>query len=170
MAKKSKRSKPGRRKGGRRVGAFDFKAVPWMSGAQVVGGAVVGTYLVNGPLKTNTAANMIITGGGVALALLAPKFAMLGFGFAAAGVVSALQNANFISGCVPGMGRVVINGGPAGSRPLSQVAGSPRRRMMGSMTSGQQASLATRRAAAGNNRVIIGAQMNRPISSVAGDC
>ena len=66
--------------------------------AEVAAGGVVGTYLVNGPLKTTTSANMLMMGAGIALALVAPKMWPLGAGIASAGAISAAQNANFISG------------------------------------------------------------------------
>lgn len=169
MAKKAKRRHTGRKKGRRRVGAFDIKSVPWMGIAEVAAGGIVGTYLVNGPLKTTSSANILMVGAGVALALVAPKLWPAGAGIAAAGAISAAQNANFISG-THGMGRMVVNGGPAGSRPIAQVAGGRGRRMMGTLSPVQQNAMNVRNQAAGANRVIIGAQSNHPISAVAGDC
>lgn len=159
MAKKRKSSKVHHRR--RRIGAvggFDIKTP-----AMVAAGAIGGTWLINGPMKTSSWINLAMIGGGLLIPKFIPKFGAVGAGMVAAGGISMLQNANIISGVAP---MVHIGGGPPGSTPISSIAG--HRRRMGAMGPAQATALANRRQAAGSGRVIIG-QVNKPISSIAGD-
>lgn len=148
-----KRSSRGRRMSG--PGGFDF-----VGPLATAGGAVVGTYLVNGPLKTESWANWAVIGAGI----LIPRFMKgnitqaLGNGLVAAGVVSFAQNAGAISG-VPGN---VYVGSAAGGGPIQSIAGG---RRMG-IPAAAQAAAAGRRAAAGRSRVVLNGM--GPIQSVAG--
>jgi hypothetical protein len=158
MARRKKTKTTHRRR--RRMGAMG--GIDMKSAGMVMGGAALSTYIINGPMKTTSWINYVMIGGGVFLGKLAPNFAAVGWGLAAGGAISALQNANIISGVSP---RMIINGGPPGSFPLSSIAG---RRHMGNLPPKAAAAAATRRAAAGNSRVIIGTE-NHPLSSIASD-
>jgi hypothetical protein len=159
MARRKKTKKTHRRR--RRMGAMG--GIDMKSAGMVMGGAALSTYIINGPMKTTPWINYVMIGGGVFLGKLAPNFAAVGWGLAAGGAISALQNANIISGV--GSPRMIIHGGPPGSLPLSSIAG---RRNMGNLPPKAAAAAATRRAAAGNGRVIIGTE-NHPLSSIASD-
>jgi len=160
MAKK----KTGKKKTYKKRRVSGLGGIDFMTPVKVSAGAALGTYAINGPFKTTSSINYIAIAAGLVVAKFMPKFAAVGAGVTAAGVVSLLQNNNFISG----VGRVMIHGGPPGSGPISSLSGMGRRRM-GAIPPKAAAAMAVRNSAAGNGRVIIGRliRLYRPYRAVA---
>jgi hypothetical protein len=165
MAKKRKKSAPKRK---RRMGAAGGFNIGEPLGTAA--GAILGTYVINGPMQTTSYVNI----GAIAVGLIIPRFSKspvvqaVGNGLVAAGAVSIMQNANVISG----MGRVIarrhsgriMNGGP-----ISSVAGmnsAQRRAQQITMNAGQGGRTVLNGVNVGNR----GGMRRSPISSVSGFC
>lgn len=87
------------------------------------GGAILGTYLINGPMSSTSYASI----GSVIVGLIIPRFSKssvveaVGNGLVAAGAISIMQNANVISG-IP-MRNIASPRRRMGALPISSVAG-----------------------------------------------
>lgn len=156
------------RRGMGRIGGLDLKTP-----ALATLGAVGGTYIINGPMKTTSWVNIGVIAAGVLLPKFVKNPAMvpIGAGLVAAGGISILQNANVISG-VRTMGRVMVGPGRP-LKPISAVAGiAAPPNQPGTMTQRQLNAELNRRHAAQRRpgRVIMGTTggSRQPISSVAG--
>lgn len=132
-------------------------------------GAILGTYVINGPMQTTSYVNI----GAIAVGLIIPRFSKsavvqaVGNGLVAAGAVSIMQNASVING----VGRVIArrHSGRMGGGPISSVAG---------MNQGQRRAQQTIMNAASGGRTVLngvnvgnrGNMRRQPISSVSGFC
>ena len=163
MAKrKTKRSAPKKK---RRMGAAGGFSIGEPLGTAA--GAILGTYVINGPMQTTSYVNI----GAIAVGLIIPRFSKspivqaVGNGLVAAGAVSIMQNASVING-VP-MGRVVARMGRRRmGGPISSVAG-----MNDAQRRAQQIQMNAGRTVLNGVNVGNRGNMRRsPVSSVAGFC
>lgn len=159
MAKRKKAKSTKRRRRMSGPGKMDL-----ITPAAVIAGAAGGTFLVNGPLKTESWSNIAVAAGGLAMSIFmkSPSMKAVGYGLAAAGAVSMLQNANIISGI--GTAPFYV-GLPGGAGPISAIAGG---RRVGNVSTGQRNAAAIRNAANRNGQVILNGLPMKPISAIAG--
>jgi hypothetical protein len=164
MAKrKTKRSAPKKK---RRMGAAGGFSIGEPLGTAA--GAILGTYVINGPMQTTSYVNI----GAIAVGLIIPRFSKsaivqaVGNGLVAAGAVSIMQNASVING-VP-MGRVIAR------RGRGRVMGGPISSVSGMNDAQRRAAQITRNAGRtvlnGVNTGNRGSMRRQPISSVSGFC
>lgn len=164
MATKRKKKTPTKR---RRMGAASGGGSFITGALSTAAGAVLGTYVINGPMETTSYVNIGAIVVGAVIPRFMPKSGIvegIGNGLIAAGMVSIFQNANVINGMKQRTVLGRLSHRRMGAAPIASVAGP-------NMSKTQRnAALITANAGRTVLNGVPPAPRRRPLANVSGFC